>query len=214
MTSSTQTQAVTPAQVKKLRERLNRTTRKLACIERSLKGMKERHELLLKELRLSTKAQREDARAEGGIITKFMGYIVDIKDILEIMKTTFQGLSNNDNIMGKKLIQFQEAFMKSNEKIMDTIERYRILSQLGELDSKILTLKFNGVPIDPNIPNGVLGLRSMILTEKKIPVQELQERSLKLFRQFAENIESAIESMSYKLETREILESMREVSWM
>jgi len=52
------------------------------------------------------------------------------------------------------------------------------------------------------------------LTSKEVDIEELQESSINLFKKFAESIENAIENMSYKPETKEILESMREVSWM
>ncbi len=214
MTSPDHASEQSTDQLKKLRERINRSSRKLAGMERSLKNLKNQHELVLRELDLTTSGQREEAEVKGGVITRIMDYIIEIKDILEIMKTTILSLSDSEDLMAGKCIQFEDALLKSNETIMETIERYRILSQLGELDTKILSLKFNGIPIHPKISREVLKLRSSILTEEVIPVEELQERSLKLFRAFANNIESAIETASYQPEKRKILESMREVSWM
>lgn len=205
---------LTHVQIKKIRDRLTHTSRKLTGMETSLKNIKQKHELVLRELRLSSKAQRDCAEAEGGVISKMMDYIVDIKDILEIMKTTFQEIYNNENKIAERFILFEGAIIKIHERMFDVMERYRILGQLGELDSKILTLKFNGIPIDQSIPNGVLKLRSSILTDKDISVETIQESSIDLFSKFAESIENAIESMSYKPETKGILESMREVSWM
>jgi len=214
MATSKPASPLTPAQVKKMRERLNHTSRKLTGLETSLKNIKEKHTVVLKELRLSSKAQREFAETEGGIISKIMDYIVDIKDILEIMKSTFQEIYRNENKIAEKMIQFEQTIVKTNERIFEVMERYRIFAQLGELDSKILTLKFNGVPIDQSLPNEILKLRSSILTDNEIDVRKLQKDSLNLFRKFAESIEQAIESMSYKQETKKILESMREVAWM
>ena len=148
------------------------------------------------------------------MISKIMDYIVDIKDILDIMKTTFQEIYSNENKIAERFIRFEETIIKTHDRMFTLMERYRILAQLGELDSKILTLKFNGIPIDQSLPNDVLKLRSSILTSKEVDIEEMQESSINLFKKFAESIENAIENMSYKPETKEILESMREVSWM
>ena len=205
---------LTDAQVKKIRERLTHTSRKLSGMESSLRNIKEKHELVLRELRLSSKAQRDLAEIEGGVISRIMDYIVDIKDILEIMKTTFQEIYENESKIAESFIRTEDTIFKTNNRIFELMERYRILAQLGELDSKILILKFNGVPIDQSIANDILKLRSTILTDKDIGIEDLQESYIGLFRKFAESIEKAIESMSYKQETKKILESMREVSWM
>lgn len=214
MASSSSADALTPAQVKRMKERLSQTNRKLAGLEASLKAMKEKHELVLRELQLSSKAQRKQAESEGGVISKLMDYIIDIKDILEMMKSTFQEIYKNENKIAERMIEIEQIIIESSERRFEVTERYRILAQLGELDSKILTLKFNGIPINQSLPNEILNLRSSILTNKDIPLKELQEGSLGLFDKFAEEIERAIENMSYKPETKEILESMREVSWM
>ena len=205
---------LTDAEVRKIRERLTNTNQKLSDMEVSLGNIKKKHELVLHELRLSSKAQRECAEAEGGVISKIMNYIVDIKDVLDIMKTTFQEIYSNETKISERLIMFEETIIKTHERMFTQMERYRILAQLGELDTKILTLKFNGIPIDQGIPNDILKLRSAILTDTDASIDDLQQSSIDLFRKFAESIENAIESMSYKPETKEILESMREVSWM
>ncbi len=214
MVSPKEPNKLTDSQVKKIKDRLSHTSRKLNGMETSLKNIKKKHDLVLKELRLSSKAQRDYAEAEGGVISKIMDYIVDIKDILDIMKTTFQEIYNNENKIAERFIRFEETIIKTHDRMFSLMERYRILAQLGELDSKILTLKFNGIPIDQSLPNDVLKLRSSILTSKEVDIEELQESSINLFKKFAESIENAIENMSYKPETKEILESMREVSWM
>jgi len=183
-------------------------------METSLKNIKEKHDLVLRELRLSSKAQRDLAEMEGGVISRIMDYIVDIKDILEIMKTTFHEIYENESKIAESFIRTEDTIFKTNNRIFELMERYRILAQIGELDSKILILKFNGVLIDQSIDNNVMKLRSTILTDKDISIEDLQESYIDLFKKFAESIENAIESMSYRQETKEILESMREVSWM
>jgi len=205
---------LTPAEVKKIRERLTHSSRKLVGLESSLKAMKEKHELVLRELRLSSKAQREYASMEGGVISKIMDYILDIKEILEIMRTTFQEVYRNENTIADNLLEFEQTILRTNDRLFDQMERYRILGQLGELDTKILTLRFNGIAVDQTLSNRILKVRSSILTEKKIELDELQNESIGLFRDFAENIEKAIDDMAYKPETKELLQSMREVSWM
>ncbi len=205
---------MTDAEVRKIRERLTSTSRKLTGMETSLRNIKKKHEVVLRELRLSSKAQRDCAQTEGGVISQIMDYIVDIKDILEIMKTTFQEIYSNENKIAERFIMFEETIIKTHDRMFSQMEKYRILAQLGELDSKILTLKFNGIPIAQDIPNDVLKLRSTILTDKDVSIENLQQSSIDLFRKFAESIESAIDNMSYKQETKQILESMREVSWM
>jgi hypothetical protein len=214
MTGSREQGTLSDAEVRKIRERLTSTSRKLSGMETSLKAMKERHELVLRELRLSSKQERENAQTEGGVISQIMDYIMDIKDILEMMKTTIQEVYGNENRIAEGFIKFEETNIRTQEKFFTRMESYRILAQLGELDSKILTLKFNGIPIDQTIPNKIMKLRSSILTEKDISIEDLQQSSIDLFRMFAESIEHAIDNMSYKPETKEILESMREVSWM
>lgn len=214
MASSDPGPDLTPAEVKKIRERLTHSSRKLVGLESSLKAMKEKHELVLRELRLSSKAQREYASMEGGVISKIMDYILDIKEILEIMRTTFQEVYRNENTIADNLIEFEQTILKTNDRLFDQMERYRILSQLGELDTKILTLRFNGIDVDQTLSNRILKVRSSILTEKEVELPDLQNESIGLFRDFAKNIEKAIADMAYKPETKELLQSMREVSWM
>lgn len=214
MADTTAPDTQTDAELQQIRDRLTRTSRKLCGMETSLRNLRRKHDMILRELRLSSSAERERAEAGGGVITRMMDQIMEIRDIFDIIRTTFQEIYANENKIAERLISFHEGIISNHEKLFFRLERFRILAQLGELDSKLLTLRFNGIRIPADLGNDVLHLRSTILTSKDIPVEELQESSLELFRRFADCIEEAIEGMCYQPGTREILESMREVSWM
>ncbi len=205
---------LTPSELEKLKNRLTRNSRKVAGMERRMQRLRNEQTLILKELRLSTKKDRERAAKEGSVFTKMMSYIVDIKDILVVMKNTFFEIYNNESKLVERAELLHELMVKSDEKITETMEKYRVLSHLGELDTKILALKLAGVTIDEAISHDLTELRSSIMSGENISLEEVQKRSVELFNRFADNLDRAIDSMSYKGETKEILESMREVAWM
>lgn len=205
---------LSPAELRRLKERLTRNSRKIAGMDRRIQKLRDEQTIILKELRLGTRKERERASREGSVLTKMMSYIVDIKDILVVMKNTFFEIYSNESKLVERAELLHELMVKRDEKITETMEKYRILSHLGELDSKILALRLAGVDIDEDISRDLTELRSVILSGEDIPLNDIQKRSVEIFNRFSDNLDRAIDSMSYKGETREILESMREVAWM
>ena len=144
---------------------------------------------------------------------------------LELFKSlvqTFYSYGENIFRLQRTLVKLAEHLNKFRKIVGDrynnqtiTIEKYRILSQLGEMDSKVLTLLLNGVSFEAEFLEEISTLRRAILSDEKTDVTELQERFNKLYKRFADIFEdSARQLASYQKEAKKFIQNMRDVAWM
>ncbi len=111
--------------------------------------------------------------------------------------------------------QFKKVMVERSNKQTLTMERYRILSHLGEMDSKVLALLFNGVPFENDFLEEISELRRIILSDENVKVEEIQKRFNRIFKEFADIFENSAKNLShYQKETKKIIQNMRDVIWM
>ncbi len=137
--------------------------------------------------------------------------------VLAAIDEMLSGLSALSTVQKSWEAGMKEIFLflrKNNKEILTTIEKYRILAQLGELDSKVLAFTLNNLTVNPTIQGKILALRRRLLLEREAPLDEIQEEFIGIFNLFADDVENMMETGQYPEEAKEFILNLREVSWM
>ena len=154
-------------------------------------------------------AQKQSAIAESlEMVKRFVSSLsAYVETVKELRGSVLQ--------MNELFDSFKKLVVERSNKQTITMEKYRILSHLGEMDSKVLTLLLSGVKFDSEFLEEVSSLRKDILSDKKIDITELQKRFNRLFKIFADVFEDSSRQLKdYQKEAKKIVQNMRDVVWM
>jgi len=148
-------------------------------------------------------------------IAESLEFVRRFVSILTVYADSVKELQKNQGILNDLFTQFKKLIVERHNTQTITMEKYRILSHLGEIDSKVLTLLMSGVRFENEFLEDISSLRKAILTDEDMDIAELQERFNKIFREFADVFEDSSRQLSdYQKEAKKIVQNMRDVVWM
>jgi len=171
--------------------------------EENASGVEEEEKRSRQEYEENASGVEEEEKDAENVLAAMEDILVGLNALSTVQKSWEGGM--------KELFKFLQ---KNNREISNTMERYRILAQLGELDAKVLAFSLNNFSINPTIQEKIVALRRKLLLEKDSPLEEVQKEFITIFNLFADDVENMMESDQYPQVAKDIILNMREVSWM
>jgi len=190
-------------------------------MEKSLPKLKKQKSTASEELeQLINKLRSEEnelhhVRPDGEAILESLEFIRSFINSLAGYTESVKRLQKNLSHLNGYLEGFKKVFVERHTKQTITMEKYRILAQLGEMDSKVLTLLMNGVKFENPFLDEMSTLRKAILSGEDIEVNDLQKRFNRLYREFADIFEDSSRQLArYHKDAKKIVQNLRDVVWM
>ena len=190
-------------------------------IERSLPQSKPRKIALVDELDALIKELKKNGEARESIeikqesIAESLEFVRRFVAVLTSYAESVKELQKNLSSLNELFEQFKKVIVGRHNDQTITMEKYRILSHLGEIDSKVLTLLMSGVKFENEFLEEISSIRKAILSDDDVDITKLQERFNNLFREFADIFEDSSRQLSdYHKEAKKIVQNMRDVVWM
>lgn len=169
---------------------------------------------LINELKRNGEA-RESIEIKQESIAESLEFVRRFVGVLTSYAESVKELQKNLSSLNELFKQFKKVIVGRHNDQTITIEKYRILSHLGEIDSKVLTLLMSGVKFENEFLEEISSIRRAILSDDAVDIAELQVRFNKLFREFADIFEDSSRQLSdYQKEAKKIVQNMRDVVWM
>ena len=169
---------------------------------------------LINELKRNGEA-RESIEIKQESIAESLKFVRRFVGVLTSYAESVKELQKNLSSLNELFKQFKKVIVGRHNDQTITIEKYRILSHLGEIDSKVLTLLMSGVKFENEFLEEISSIRRAILSDDAVDIAELQVRFNKLFREFADIFEDSSRQLSdYQKEAKKIVQNMRDVVWM
>jgi len=171
-------------------------------------------DVLINELKKNGEV-RENIEIKRESIAESLEFVRRFVAVLTSYAESVKDVQKNLSSLNEVFNHFKKVIVGRHNDQTITIEKYRILSHLGEIDSKVLTLLMSGVKFENEFLEEISSIRRAILSDDIVDITDLQERFNKLFREFADIFEDSSRQLSdYQKEAKKIVQNMRDVVWM